>query len=324
MNARRWGIVGTGGIAASFARAIIAEGDSVVAVSSGSEERAGRFAAEFGVPNAYGEHAALMDDPAVNVVYVGTTNDRHHLDVMAAIEAGLPVVGEKPFALDRTAATALVEAARTAGVFAMEAMWMRVQPAFIELERRVARGDIGEPRMVQADFGIAGNDDPARRWMSRELGGGALLDVGIYPATLAVAVLGPPTEVLATGVLAETGVDTQAAVAMHHGEGQLSNWSCSLVADTGIEATVAGAEGSLRLRGEFHNSPGLELRKRDRVVEVIDAPEHELGLRHEVREVQRCLDAGMTESDRIPHELTLEVLGVLDEVRSQLGVTYPG
>lgn len=322
--ARRWGIVGTGGIAANFARAIVAEGDSVVAVSSGSQERAGRFAAEFGVPNAYGEHTALMDDPAVDVVYVGTTNDRHHLDVMAAIEAGLPVVGEKPFALDRATATALVEAARTSGVFAMEAMWMRVQPAFIELERRIARGDIGEPRMVQADFGIAGNDDPTRRWMSRELGGGALLDVGIYPATLAVAVLGPPTEVLATGVLAETGVDAQAAVAMRHGDQRLSNWSCSLVADTGVEATVAGEEGSLRMRGSFHHSPGLELRNRDRVIEVIDAPEHELGLRHEVREVQRCLDAGATESDRIPHELTLEVLGVLDEVRSQLGVTYPG
>lgn len=322
--ARRWGIVGTGGIAASFARAIAAEGDSVVAVSSGSAERAGRFAAEFGVPNAYGEHNGLLDDPAVDVVYVATTNDRHHLDVMAAIEAGLPVVGEKPLALDRATATSLIAAARTAGVFTMEAMWMRVQPAFIELERRIALGDIGEPRMVQADFGIAGNVDPTRRWLSRELGGGALLDVGIYPAALVVGVLGPPTRVRAAGVLAETGVDAQATVAMHHGGEQLSNWSCSLVADTGVEATVAGAEGSLRLRGSFHHSPGLELRRRDRVVEVIEVPEHGLGLRHEVREVQRCLDAGMTESARIPHELTLAVLGVLDEVRSQLGVTYPG
>lgn len=321
--ARRWGIIGTGGIAAAFAAAIVAEGDSVVAVSSGSATRAERFAHERGIPRAYGEHAALPTDPDVDVVYVATTNDRHHLDVMAAIEAGRPVVGEKPFALDRATAATLVDAARSAGVFAMEAMWMRVQPAFLELERRIADGDIGEPRMVQADFGIAGNTDPERRWMSRELGGGALMDVGIYPAALAVAVLGPPTDLTATGVLAETGVDAQAAVAMRHGDDSLSSWSCSLVADTGVEATIAGADGSLHLHGPFHHSPGLELRQRDRVVEVIDVPEHELGLRHEVREVQRCLDAGATESDRIPLELTLDVLGVLDVVRAQLGVTFP-
>ncbi|MFU8842013.1 MAG: Gfo/Idh/MocA family oxidoreductase, partial [Nitriliruptoraceae bacterium] len=175
-------------------------------------------------------------------------------------------------------------------------------------------------RCVVVDRHVA---DPTRRWFSRELGGGALMDVGIYPAALAVGLLGPPESVHATGVLSDTGVDEQAAVAMQHPVGALASWSCSLVADTGVEATVAGEEGSLRVRGPFHHSPGLELRNRERVVQVIDAPEHDLGLRHEVREVQRCLDAGLTESDRIPLELTLDVLGVLDEVRRQLGVTFP-
>jgi predicted dehydrogenase len=321
---RRWGIVGTGGIAAAFARAIIEEGDEVVAVASGSRDRAERFARDHGIPRAYGEHAAACRDDDVEVVYVATTNDRHHLDVMAAIEAGRAVLGEKPFALDRERAAALVVAARSAGVFAMEAMWMRVQPAFLELERRIAAGDIGTPRLVQADFGIAGNSDPTRRWFSQEFGGGALMDVGIYPAALAVGLLGPPDEIHATGVLTQSMVDAQVAVAMRHPGDTLSNWSCWLVADTGIEATVAGEEGSLRLRGPFHHSPGLELRTRDRVVEVIDAADHELGLRHEVREVQRCLDAGLTESDRVPLALTLEVLEVLDDVRRHVGVTFPG
>jgi predicted dehydrogenase len=321
---RRWGIVGTGRIAASFADAIVAEGDAVVAVASGSLGRAQRFATERNIPNAYGEHTAVTQDPAVEVVYVGTTNDRHHLDVRAAIEAGLPVVAEKPLALDRPTASSLVDAGRAAGVFVMEAMWMRVQPAFVELERRITRGDIGEPRIVQADFGIAGNTDPSRRWFSRELGGGALLDVGIYPAALAVAVLGAPTSVHATGVLADTGVDAQAAVAMRHAGDGVSSWSCSLLADSGVEATVAGTEASLRVESPFHHSPALTLRQRDRVVERIEVPGHELGLRHEVREVQRCLDAGATESERIPLAVTLEVLDVLDEVRAQLGVTYPG
>jgi predicted dehydrogenase len=321
--ARRWGIVGTGRIAASFADAIVAEGDTVAAVGSGALARAEAFATERGIPAAYGEHAAVAQDPAVDVVYVGTTNDRHHLDTRAAIDSGLPVVVEKPLALDRSLASSLVDAGRAAGVFVMEAMWMRVQPAFVELERRIARGDIGEPRMVQADFGIAGNTDPSRRWFSRELGGGALLDVGIYPAALAVAVLGPPTSVHATGVLAATGVDAQAVVAMRHPGAGVSGWSCSLLADSGVEATVAGTEASLRVESPFHHAPALTLRQRDRVVERIAVPGHELGLRHEVREVQRCLDAGATESEHIPLEVTLGVLGVLDEVRAQLGVSYP-
>jgi predicted dehydrogenase len=321
--ARRWGIVGTGRIAAAFARAIVDEGDEVVAVSSGARDRAERFAREHGIPRAYGEHAAVTHDSDVEVVYVATTNDRHHLDVMAAIEAGRAVVGEKPFALDRDRGMGLVTAARDAGVFAMEAMWMRVQPAFIELERQIAAGVIGMPRLVQADFGVAANADPTRRWRSRDLGGGALMDVGVYPAALVVGLLGPPDEIIATGAVADTGVDTQAAVAMRHRGDALSSWSCSLVADTGVEATVAGEDGSLRVCGPFHHSPRLELRNRERVVQAIDVPDHDLGLRYEVREVQRCLDAGLTESERIPLELTLDVLGVLDEVRRQLGVTYP-
>lgn len=315
---RRWGIIGTGGIAASFAAAILAEGDQVVAVASSSQARADRFAAERGIAGAYEGRGALLEDDAVEVVYVATTNERHHLDALAAIAAGRPVVVEKPLAMTPTLAREVVAAARAAGVFVMEAMWMRVQPGFLEVERRVARGDIGTPLAVQADFGIAGNTDPTRRWFSAEQAGGALLDVGIYPATLAVAVLGPATSVRATGALAATGVDAQAAVAMAHAGSAVSAWSCSLLAETGVEATIGGSEALLRIASPFHHPPQLELRVRERLVETVPLPGHELGLRHEVREVQRCLGAGMLDSDRIPLDASLEVLDLLAEVRAQL------
>lgn len=318
---RRWGIMGTGSIAAALADAITAEGGTVVAVSSGSAERASAFAADRGIPHSYGHHHELTGDPDVEVVYVATTNERHRDDVRACVEAGLPVLAEKPFALDLADTRAVLEFARERGVFVMEAMWMKLQPGFIDLQRRIAAGEIGPPRLVQADFGFPADSDTGRRWFSRELGGGALLDVGIYPLTLAIAVLGPPTRIAAVGERAATGVDTQVAVAMQHDTG-VSSWSCSLVADTGIEATVAGPGGSLRLRSEMHNSPGVTRRVRADEREVGDAVGHELGYRWEVREVHRCLDEGRTESDIIPHAATVEVMAALDEVRRQVGVTF--
>lgn len=319
---RSWGIVGTGGIAASFAAAITAEGDRVAAVASASADRARAFADDHGVPRSYGRRDELYGDPEVEVVYVATTNDRHHLDAGAAIAAGLPVLVEKPFALDVARARPVVDAARAAGVFAAEAMWMRVQPAFLELQRRIERGDIGTPALVQATFGFAADGDVTRRWLSRELGGGALLDVGIYPVTLAHAVLGPPTAVTASATLADTGVDAQAVGTFTHAEGGHSVWSCSLIADTGIEATIAGSEGLLRLHTPFHSAPRVSLHRRSEVVDDIAVGEHELGLRHEVREVQRRLDAGATSSDYLDLDQTLSVLGTLDEIRRQVGVIY--
>jgi predicted dehydrogenase len=320
--AYRWGIIGTGGIARAMAGAITAEGDEVVAVSSASQARADDFAAANGVARAYGRHSDLVADDEVDVVYVATTNDRHHLDVRACIEAGRPALVEKPFTLNTSTARELLAAAEEAGVLVAEAMWMKVQPAFVELQRRIAAGEIGEPRLVQADFGIVADPDPTRRWFSLEQGGGALLDVGIYPLTFAIALLGPPVEIRALGELADTGVDAQVAVSLRHRVG-VSSIVLSFVADSGIEATIAGPEGSLRLHGEFHNATHLSRRRRTEVVEHLEVPDAELGLRHEVREMQRCLGAGLTESEVLTHAGTLDVLAAMDEVREQLGLTYP-
>lgn len=320
----RWGILGTGGIARKMVDAVRARGGEVTAVSSGDGARARAFGDELGIATTYGRHHDLFGRAEdVDVVYVATTNDRHHLDAMAAVAAGVPALVEKPFTMDLEQAEAVAAAARTAGVFVMEAMWMRFQPSFVEVERRVAEGQIGEPLLAQADFGIAALPDSGRRWFARELGGGALLDVGIYPLTFVSSLLGAPTRALALGELAATGVDATVSVAMRHGEDRLSSWSCSFVADTGVEATVAGSEGSIRVHGPFHSAGRLSLRKGSTVVEehALEGPEN--GFVHEVDEVVRSLEAGATESARMPLALSLTTMRWLDELRRQVGVVYP-
>ncbi len=302
--------------------AIRAEGGEVVAVSSASPDRAQQFASEHDIARPHGQHHDLVADDDLDVVYIGTTNDRHHADLLACIEAGHPVLAEKPFTLNLGQAEEVVAAARAAGVFVMEAMWMRFQPAFIEVERRVAAGQIGEPRLVQADFGFPA-PDPTGRLLTAELGGGSLVDIGIYPLTMACSFLGAPTEGLALGELhPDSGVDLQVSAAMRHERG-LSSWSSSFVSDTGVEATVAGTEGALRLEAPFHHSPRLTHRQGGRVLEDFEVPDAELEYRFEVREVESCLDQGLTESPRMPFDFTLMIMDWMDQLRAQIGVTYP-
>lgn len=319
----RWGVMGTGRIAAALTAAAVAEGSEVVAVSSASAERARAFADDHGIPRSYGAHHDLLADDQVEVVYVATTNDRHHADVLACVRAGMPVLAEKPFALNLGQATEVVDAARAGDSFVMEAMWMRFQPAFLEVERRIAEGQIGPPTAIQADFGFRATD-PTGRLLTSALGGGALLDIGVYPLTLALSLLGEPQDVQAIAQLGPDGVDEQVAASMRHDDG-VSGWLATFMADTGIEATVAGPDGSLRLHSEFHHASHVSLRRgRGHVVETVEVPGAELGYQHEVREVARCLDAGLVESPRMTWAFTLTVMHWLDEIRRRIGVTYPG
>ena len=319
---RRWGIMGTGIIAHAFVEAIRAEGGSVVAVSSATPERAQRFAAEHGIAVAGSPHGDLLRHRDVEVVYIATTNERHHLDAHACIAAGIPALVEKPFAVHAPAARAVLDAARTAGLFVAEAMWTRLQPATQRLRAELASGVIGEPTAFQASFGVVLNSDPSRRWHSAALGGGALLDLGVYPATLAHDLLGPASRVQAAGRLADTGVDLNVAVVAEHERGT-ATWRCSMVDASGVWATVAGAGGHIWIGEPFHHAPSLTIHQRDQPIRHLPIDGHELGYRYEVREVHRCLDAGLIESQTLAHADTLAVLEVLDEIGAQLGVLRP-
>jgi len=319
---RRWGIMGTGLIAHAFAEAVRAEGGSITAVSSATPERARVFAAEHGIDVACSPHAALLEQHNLDVVYVATTNDRHHLDAHACLEAGVPALVEKPFALNAATARTVFESAARAKVFIAEAMWMRLQPAITRLHVELSAGAIGPPTAFHAAMGMLLDPDPHRRWRSAELGGGALLDLGVYPATLAHDLLGPATDVRATGELADTGVDLNVAVVADHERGT-ATWRCSFSDASGVWATVAGSDGHIWLGEPFHHAPSLSIRPHGRAPRDLAIEGHELGYRYEVREVHRCLEAGALQSPTLRHGDTIAVLEVLDEIGAQLGIRRP-
>lgn len=321
----RWGIAGTGAIARAFVATLGEMGGPVAAaVSSDDPGRASRFAGLHGIPVAVAPHEALAGVAGLDAVYVASTNDRHAGPAIACLEAGVPVLLEKPVARNAGEARRIVDAAQRTGTFLLEAWWTRFLPFFAEVQRALTAGEIGPVRWLQADFGFPAPEVPGGRLWSPERGGGALLDIGIYPLSLAHALAGPPVETRAVADLAESSVDAQVGVVSRHRGGVISVLSASFRADTGIEATIAGPDGRIRAHGPFHHSPLVSVHRAGATIAVRDSSFEGSGYRFEVEEAQRCIEAGLVESPRRPHRDTLAVMGWLDEVRRQVGVRFPG
>lgn len=320
----RWGIAGTGGIAARFARSMsMPERGSTVAVASRTDERARTFAGQFGVLRPYGSYEALAEDPDVEVVYVATPHSRHAADCILYLEAGKHVLCEKPFTLNANEARRVFDVARRNGRFIMEAMWSRFLPSYASLARLLAEGRIGEPRLVEADFGFRRDIDPGHRLFDLAQGGGALLDLGIYPAQLSTLVLGTPDRIVADGNVGITGVDEDVVAVLHHPGGALSVLKASIRTNQSCTARIAGTEGIIEIPAFMHCPHQLVVSSASGS-ETIDSPWEGDGLQFEIDEVHRCLDQGLTESPIMPATETVRLQGILDRIRSQLGVVYPG
>lgn len=319
-----WGIVGSGRMAEAMVATLTEMASAVpVAVTSGSPERAASFAARHHLAVA-ATPAALAERPDVDVVYVASTHDRHLADTLPALERGVPVLCEKPLAPTADEARRLVDVARRERVFVMEGMWMLFQPAWEVLVELVDEGRVGAVRYVEADFGFPADPDPARRWLDPARAGGALLDVGIYPVTLARRLLGDPEEVKAVRVDASTGVDLQVGTVMRHPGGALSVLGCSFAADTTIQAVVAGPEGRLVVRAPFHHATTIAHHRRTRMVEEFDVGYVGSGYRFEVEEVHRCLRQGLVESPRLTLDDSVAVVALLDRIRAATEVRERG
>jgi predicted dehydrogenase len=320
----RWGIAATGGIADTFARGLATLEDArLVAVASRTAERADAFGDRHGVDRRHASYEALAADPDVDVVYVASPHARHEPDTLAFLEAGKPVLCEKPLALSRRQAERMVAAARSRGLFLMEALWSRFLPAYAVLRDLLAAGRIGTPLVVEADFGFRREVDPAHRLFDRALGGGALLDLGIYPVQLASLVLGPPDRVVAQAHLGVTGVDERTAAVLHHPGGELAVVKAAIATGLSCTGRVSGTDGWIDLPAFMHCPDHLVVGGAGGT-ERIDAPWAPEGLSHEAAEVQRCLRAGETESPLMPLDESLALAGTLDAVRAQIGLTYPG
>lgn len=323
MGARtRWGILATGGIAAAFVADLALLPDAeVVAVGSRRLDSAKAFATVHGIPRAHGSWAELAADPDVDVVYVATPHSAHHAATQVCLSAGKPVLCEKPLTLDRASAAELVAMARERGLFLMEAMWTRTLPAIRRMRELVADGAIGEVTAVHADFGIAGPFPPTHRVRARELGGGALLDLGVYPVTIAHLLLGVPKRISAQATLTPEGVDGNTAMIFGYEGGALATLHCGIEGAGPVSATVVGTRGRITVPEDFYRTTGLTV-VRDGQVEQVTFPREGNGMGYEAEEVMACLADGRVESELVPLSTTLEVMGILDEVRSMIGVTY--
>jgi len=320
----RWGVAGPGGIAARFADAMttVDDGD-IVAVASRSASRADAYGDRFGIARRYGDYAGLAEDRDVDIVYVATPQSRHVDDALLYIEAGKHVLCEKPLALNARQAQQMVDAAHAAGVFLMEAIWSRFLPSYVALGHLLADGRIGEPLFVEADFGFRTAVDPAARHFDLALGGGGLLDLGIYPVQLSTLVLGLPDRISADGVIGATGVDEQVAAVLHHPGDRMSVVKAALRVPMACTARIAGTDGWIGLPAFMHCPTWLDVGALG-TVDRIDAPYEGDGLRFEVLEVHRCLNEGLRESPGMSLAESVAIAGILDTIRAQIGLVFPG
>ncbi|WP_434451304.1 Gfo/Idh/MocA family protein [Lentzea sp. E54] len=312
----KWGVIATGGIAqAVTADMLKVEGVTVLAVSSRDVTRARAFADRFGIERAYGDYRDLLADPDVDVVYVATPHGQHHEVTLAALDAGKHVLCEKAFALTLADAEEMVERARSRNLFLMEAMWTRFNPLIRKVHDAVRDGEVGEVRTVYANFGFAHEFDPGDRLWAREAGGGATLDVGVYPVALTHMLLGVPLEVRAWGGKAPSDVDSDAGLLLGYPGGAHALLNCSLLADTGCSATIIGTKGRIEIAESMYNPTKV----------VINGVEHTAengGYTHQIRAVEESVAGGLTEHPLITWQDTLDVLRTLETALGQLGVHY--
>ncbi|MGY1634946.1 Gfo/Idh/MocA family protein [Geodermatophilus sp. SYSU D01186] len=319
----RWGIVGPGRIAESvmgdFAHV---PGARPVAVASRSADRAAAFAQRHGLERAHGSYADVLTDPDVDVLYVATPHPQHSAIALAALDAGKALLVEKAFTATTAGAAEVVDRARERGVFVMEAMWTRFQPAVVRLRELVADGAIGEVRSVQADLGVARDYDPLDRLFALELGGGALLDLGVYVVSFAQMLLGAPDTVHVAGSLFPTGADAEAALLLGYEDGRTATLTTSLRYPTPGQARVFGTTGWIDVLPRFHHPRTIVLHRTGAEPETITRPATGTGYAHELAEVTECLRAGRTESTVMPLADTLAVQAVLGEAADRLGIRH--
>ncbi len=320
----RWGIISTGGIASTFASELAqTESGSAVAVGSRRAASAEAFGERFGIPNRHDSYEALVADPEVDAVYVGTPHPMHHEDALLALRAGKHVLCEKPFTMNAAEAEELVAEARQRELFLMEAMWARFLPHMREIRRLLAAGALGELVHVIADHGQWFPQDASHRLFAPELGGGALLDLGVYPVSFASMVLGTPSRVTAVSDPAFTGVDATTSMLMQYAGGAHAVLTATLTAAGPTTATVVGIDARVQVDGPFYTPTGFTLTRRDGTSERFDRSVEGRGMWCEAAEVVRCLGEGRLESEVMPLDETVAIMATMDEVRRQIGLTYP-
>lgn len=320
----KWGIVGTGAIAEQFAidLAYVSNAEKF-AVGSRSVEGASLFANKHAFTKSYGSYEELLSDSEIEAVYVATPHPFHKDNVIAALRAGKAVLCEKPFTINSLELEELIALARTSDLFLMEAMWTRFLPPIVQVREWISSGRIGEVTLIKAEFGFRGEFDPKSRLFNLELGGGALLDVGIYPISFTSMLLGAkPYQITSTVQIGETGVDEHFSLLLDYGEGKSATLHGAITHELSNDVRIHGTKGSIHIPS-FFNSTEASLHVYGEVEEKFFDDRMAKGYAYEAEEVGRCLIEGLKESPVITLKESLDIMNLLDEIRAQWGLRYP-
>ncbi|PZD96744.1 gfo/Idh/MocA family oxidoreductase [Paenibacillus sambharensis] len=319
----KWGIMGPGGIARSFAADLLeTPGAELAAVASRSKERADAFAQEFGAARSYDSYEAFVQDEEVDIVYIGTLHPAHKEGMLLCLRAGKAVLCEKPFTMNAQEAEEVVQAAREHNTFIMEAMWTRYLPAIVQTRAWIEEGRIGEVKMVTAEFGFDIGWAPENRLLNKKLGGGALLDAGIYPISFASMIFGQqPSRIMSSAHIGETGVDERFTALFEYEGGQTAQLSASVRLRTANNAFIYGTAGYIHVPNFlFASSASLHTDAEEPLVFTDNRKLN--GYIFEAQEAMRCLREGRKESAVMPAAETCDIMRTLDRLREQWGLEY--
>jgi predicted dehydrogenase len=319
----RWGILGAGNIAGKFASALnYTERAEVYAVASREADKAKQFADKYGAAHSYGNYQELAEDPDVDIIYIATPHSFHEDQAILCLRNRKPVLCEKPMALNSKQVNSMVDAAHANKTFLMEGMWSRFMPAINKMLELIEAGVIGPVRYVRADFGFPAPYNLEGRLYNIKLGGGSLLDVGIYPLFLTTLLLGAPSTIRSLAKLAVTGADEYCNMLFQYPEGEIANIFSSITIKTSLTAEIAGTKGRIYLQPPFYKTNTLTLELNEGDSQNFSFPHEHNGFEYEIRQATACLDKGLLESPLIPHSFSLQMARVMDTVMEQCGIVY--
>jgi len=318
-----WGIIGLGKIAHKFTQdLLLVENANLYGVASRGIAKAKDYAEKYQADNYYGSYKELADDPNIDVVYIATPHIHHCEYTLMALEAGKAVLCEKAFGMDKAEVVKMIAKASEKKLFLMEALWTRFIPGTEKVLELLNGGLVGDLKTVRADFGFRANYEPNERLFNKELGGGALLDIGIYPAFLSLLTLGFPKEIIASATMSPTKVDTSIMMLFNYNNQETAILDATLAVDTPTEAWLHGTKGSLKMHSRFHHTESISHYKDHDLVETYEVKYKGNGYYHEIMEVMKCLEMGKIESDKMPLSFSLKLIDLLDKVRNEIGLTY--
>ena len=318
-----WGILGLGNIANNFAHdLILMPNGKLHGVASRSLDKAKQFSQKYSATRYYGSYEELAKDPEIDVVYIATPHVFHFENTMMCLQEGKSVLCEKPLGVNTNEVKIMIEEASSRNLFLMEALWTRFIPSTEKLLGLIKSKIIGDVKFMRADFGFKGDTNPNGRLFNRSLGGGSLLDIGIYPIYLSLLTLGIPNDIKAMARISNTQVDSYCAMLFDYNNSEKAVLESTFEAETPTEAIIYGDKGAIKMHSPFHHSKRLSIWQNKELNKIIDIAYKGNGLYHEIEEVTHCLLKGKTESSKMTHKDSLDLITLMDKINQQIGLSF--